>query len=146
MNGHKNINVSDNISWTVQKGSWITHITVTIVCLLILRTFFESHLALQLTVLIYNIGTFIFFHWIVGDPFDHNFYDCTFWEQMSEQLSDTSSMIFLGAFPVILFILCNHIVRWGKLFYPCVFTLGLVVVPKLGFMHKKRLFGLRDMK
>lgn len=146
MNQYEPSRPSDNISWTVQKGSWITHITVTFLLLLVCRTFFDHNLAWQITVLCYNITTFIFFHWIVGDPFDHNYYDCTFWEQMNEQLSATSSMVFLGFFPVVLFIICNHTVHWGRLFYPCVFSLGLVVVPKLSFMHRKRLFGLHDKK
>lgn len=135
--------VSQNVSWTMQKGSWITHIAVTLFCYLIFRTFFSAQLSWQLTILTYNCSTFIFFHWIVGDPFDHNYNDCTFWEQITEQLSSTSSIIFLCAFPVILFIICNHVVIWGKLFYPCVFSLCIVVVPKLGFMHKKRMFGLK---
>lgn len=135
---------SDNIAWTIQKGSWITHTTVTFLSLLVFRTFFNNNLAWQLTVLFYNIITFTFFHWIVGDPFDHNYYDYTFWEQMNEQLSATSSIVFLSSFPVVLFIICNHIVYWGRLFYPCVVSLALVVVPKLSFMHRKRLFGLRD--
>lgn len=138
--------ISDNISWTVQKGSWITHIVVTVLFLLVFRTLLNPNLAWQFTVLFYNFATFIFFHWIVGDPFDHDYYDCTFWEQMNEQLSATSSMVFLGAFPVVLFMMCNHLVVWGYLFYPCIVSLGLVVIPKLGFMHKKRLFGIRDFK
>ncbi|EJW02276.1 hypothetical protein EDEG_03282 [Edhazardia aedis USNM 41457] len=135
--------VSENVSWTMQKGSFVTHFTVTILMILLFRTFFSSNLSWQLTVLSYNIVTFIFFHWLVGDPFDHNYCDYTFWEQMNEQLPKTSSIIFLCAFPVVLFAICNHVVQWGNLFLPCVFSLCLVVVPKLGFMHRKRLFGMR---
>ncbi|KAM0675026.1 ORM1-like protein 3 [Gurleya vavrai] len=138
--------VSQNISWTMQKGSWVAHFIVTFLFLLVFRTFFSNHLAWQLTVFFYNTSTFIFFHWIVGDPFDHSYSDCTFWEQMCEQLPNSRSIVFLRVFPVLLFIVCNHMVEWGRLFYPCVISLCLVVVPKLEFMHKKRLFGLRDKK
>jgi hypothetical protein len=139
--------VSQNVAWTFQKGSWMAHIMVTIIAKLVYSTFFSSSTSWQLTILTYNISTFIFFHWIIGDPFDHTFYGCTFWEQMTEQLENTYSMLFLWIYPIILFIVGAHMIKANTImFYLCVFSLCLVVIPKMGFMHKKRLFGLRDKK
>lgn len=137
--------VSQNISWTLEKCSTIVHILVTVAVNLIFRTFFKPTTAWALTVLAYNCTTFLFFHWIVGDPFDHSFSDCTFWEQMTEQLGYSQGMYFMTVFPVMLFIVSSHIVRWGyKTYWLCTFSLCIVMIPKLEFMHKRRIFGINQ--
>ncbi|TBT99871.1 ORM1-like protein [Hamiltosporidium tvaerminnensis] len=139
--------VSQNVAWTLQKGSWITHITVTILVKVLYAQLFNPNLSWQLTILTYNFCSFIFFHWIIGDPFDHQYCGHTFWEQMTEQLENSPSLIFLCVYPVVLFIIGNHIVEWNAImFYLCVFSLCIVIIPKFGFMHRKRLFGIRGDK
>lgn len=135
--------VSQNISWTIQKGSWIIHFILTALFWIVFSQIFGFSTAWQLTVITYNVITFIFFHWIVGDPFDASYRDFTFWEQMAVQLGQSSTLKFMSVYPVLLFMLVTRMVKWdAKLFCAAVISLVLVVVPKLGFMHMRRIFGI----
>lgn len=143
----KTSGVSQNTSWTLHKGSSVIQIMVTISTLLFYAVFFDINTGIQLTVITYNMVTFFFFHWIVGDPFDHRYKGCTFWEQMCEQFSDYRSIIFMTLYPCLLFILCSRIIEWNEpLFYLCVFSFCLVIIPKFRFMHMRRIFGIRAEK
>lgn len=140
----QNLNVSSNISWTIEKGSWIMHISLTVLITMFITQMFGKNLGLQLSVISYNIGSFIFFHWIVGDPFNAEYKEYTFWEQMAVQLGHSSSLIFLALFPVIFFMIVHRMVIWDmKLLIIAGISLLFVVVPKLGFMHMKRVFGIK---
>ena len=136
--------LSQNVSWTIQKGSWLIHLIVTFILWITLSQIFGHSIGWQLTVITYNIVTFIFFHWIVGDPFDTSYREFTFWEQVTEQLEHSSTLIFMSVYPVILFMVVSRIVVWKiKLLIVAIISLALVVVPKLGFMHMKRIFGIK---
>lgn len=136
--------VSQNISWTIQKGSWLVHFVITFLIWVTLAELFGRSTAWQLTTTLYNITTFIFFHWIVGDPFNTDYHEFTFWEQMAAQLGHSSTLIFMSLYPVILFMVASRFVIWDlKLLSAAIISLILVVVPKLGFMHMKRVFGIR---
>ncbi|KAG0438934.1 hypothetical protein DMUE_2782 [Dictyocoela muelleri] len=137
--------LSQNIAWTITKGSWLTHIFLTISINTLFSNLFGKNKGLQTTIIVYNIITFIFFHWILGDPFNSQYNNHTFWEQLVEQLDNYSeSLLFLGVYPIVLFIICNHLVYWDSiLFYLSVTSLGLVLIPKLGCMHLRRVFNLR---
>lgn len=141
---HPDVYLSQNVSWTIQKGSWVIHFLLTFIFWIMLSQIFGHTIGCQLTVIMYNVCTFIFFHWIVGDPFDNSYRDFTFWEQMSEQLQHSSTLIFMSIYPVILFMAASRAVIWNpKLLTIAVISLGFVVVPKLGFMHMKRVFGIK---
>lgn len=136
--------VSSNVSWTIQKGSWAIHFIVTGFIALFFVQMFGKNYGMQISVISYNIISFIFFHWIVGDPFTTEYRDYTFWEQMALQLGESSTLKFLALYPVFLFLLVHRIVVWDiKLLCLAFVSLILVVVPKLGFMHMKRVFGIR---
>lgn len=136
--------ISQNISWTIQKGSWMIHFILTGVFVSAFSQILGYSKAWQLTVITYNSTTFIFFHWIVGDPFDNSYRDFTFWEQMAEQLGQTSTLKFMSIYPVLLFMFVTRLVNWEfTYFILAVISLVLVVVPKLGFMHMKRIFGIK---
>lgn len=134
--------ISQNISWIFQKGSWFIHILLTFFIKLTLSQFLSQQTSWQMTVIIYNLLTFYFFHWRVGDPFCREFYNCTVWEQIVEQSEDTIQVRFLALYPSILFIIVNKIVKYCSwLYFVNLGVLILVVVPKLSFMHMKRIFG-----
>lgn len=138
------INISSNVSWTVQKGSWMIQIIVTVLISMLFTQLFGSNLGLQVSTIFYNICSFIFFHWIIGDPFDTAYKECTFWEQMAIQLEDSSTLTFMALYPVLFFMFVHRMVVWNtKLFYIACISLTLVVIPKLGFMHMKRVFGIK---
>ncbi|KAI5149304.1 hypothetical protein ENBRE01_0821 [Enteropsectra breve] len=139
----KEICVSQNISWTIQRGSWTMHFILTFFFWIVFSQIFGQNKGWQLTVICYNIITFLFFHWIVGDPFDSNYRDYTFWEQITVQLKHTPTLIFMSVYPVLLFMLANRMAVWNTpLYFIAIISLVLVVVPKLGFMHMKRIFGI----
>lgn len=141
---HAKLGISSNISWTVQKGSSIAHVVITGLITLLFTKTFGKNKGLQLALIFYNFCSFLFFHWIIGDPFNAKFREFTFWEQMQAQLEDSSSLTFLSIFPIVLFFAVHRIVEWEKsLFIISSVTLLFVVVPKLGFMHMKRIFGIK---
>lgn len=145
MKENKNgLGLSSNISWTVQKGSWLSHIIITILLLLVFVQLLGKNLGLQYAVITYNVCSFIFFHWLIGDPFDSEYKDCTFWEQMAIQLGHSSTLKFMALYPVAFFMAVHSMVKWNKwLLIAAGISLTLVVIPKLGFMHMKRVFGIR---
>lgn len=135
--------VSQNVSWIFQKGSYLTHMLVVFFINLIFRLFISTSLSIQLTVISYNIITFILFHWIKGDPFETKFEGYTFWEQVVEQLEFNNATLFLGLFPLLLFFISTYIIYWNeKLYIIGIISLFIVIIPKLGFMHRRRLFGI----
>ncbi|EPR78093.1 ORM1-like protein [Spraguea lophii 42_110] len=139
--------VSQNVAWTFQRGSFISHILITFLVNILYAQLFSRNLSYQLTILTYNMATFIFFHCIIGDPFDSRYVTHTFWEQMVEQLDNTETVWFLGLFPVILFILGNHLVKWNNtMFILCFISLCMVMIPKLGFMHRRRIISSKEHK
>lgn len=139
----KNSGLSQNIQWALQTKSWATHVLGTLGCLFLYLLFFDMNTGVQLTILTYNVTTFIFFHAIMGDPFDHRFKSCTFWEQMCEQVNNPRSLMFMSLYPCFLFALGSRLVEWNiVMFYLCVFSLCIVIIPKFGFMHMKRIFGI----
>lgn len=136
--------LSSNISWTIQKGSWAIHFIITLLITFLFNQMFGVNTGLQIAVITYNILSFIFFHWIVGDPFSTEYKQFTFWEQMASQLEESSSLTFLALYPILLFLLINRLVHWNiTLFVLSFISLILVVIPKLGFMHMKRVFGIK---
>lgn len=140
---NRNVCISQNITWTIQKGSWAVHFILTLLFWVILSQLFGYSMGSQLTVVFYNVLTFIFFHWIVGDPFTTEYREFTFWEQMAVQLGQSSTLRFMSIYPVLLFMLVNRLVTWNiKVFTVAIISLLLVVIPKLGFMHMKRVFGI----
>lgn len=135
---------SSNISWTIQKGSWLIHFVVTFLIGNLLVTVFGKNKGLQIVTITYNIVSFIFFHWIVGDPFKAEFKEYTFWEQMQSELENSSTLMFMALYPIVLFFFVHRLVDWNRwMFYIAMFSLFLVVIPKLGFMHMKRIFGIK---
>lgn len=141
----RRVDVSQNVAWTLQRGSWVIHVLIVVFLKLTLSTVFDGDMSWQLSLIVYNIGTFIFFHLIPGDPFSNRYGAYTFWEQLSEQLEDSSGLIFISLFPLMAFTTVNFIVEWNTiLFWTCVTSLVLVVVPKLGFMHLRRILLFRE--
>lgn len=139
----KNSGLSQNIQWALQRKSWAVHVIGTLGSLFFYLFFFDMNTGIQLTILTYNITTFILLHAIMGDPFDHRFKSCTFWEQMCEQVNNPRKLMFMSLYPCFLFALGSRIVKWNiVLFYLCVFSLCIVIIPKFGFMHMKRILGV----
>ncbi|KAF7683117.1 hypothetical protein TCON_1665 [Astathelohania contejeani] len=134
------LDVSQNIAWTLQNGSFTFHIIITVLVRILYCELIGEQISWPLTILTYNFLTFIFFHWIEGDPFDSRYRSYTFWEQLVEQLEPSTVVAFYTLFPIVLFLIANRLVQWTKLtFYLSFFSLCLVVIPKFRFMNHKRI-------
>lgn len=141
---NSNVDISSNVAWTYQKGSWLVHFLITGLITLLFTKFLGKNKGLQVALIFYNVSSFIFFHWIVGDPFNSKYKKFTFWEQMSVQLGDSSSLTFLSLYPIVLFFGVHRMVTWEKTYLIlAIISLAFVVIPKLGFMHTKRVFGIK---
>jgi hypothetical protein len=137
----KDINVSQTVAWTLHRGSWIIHVLILVLIRASFSIFLSADAAWQLSLVIYNLATFVFFHLISGDPFNDEFSNCTFWEQLSLQLEDSSGLVFISIFPLLSFIVISYFTRWNAIMlWMCSISLFVVTLPKLGFMHLRRLF------
>ncbi|ADM12603.1 Orm1-like membrane protein [Encephalitozoon intestinalis ATCC 50506] len=144
-NKGRKVDVSQNVAWTLQRGSWIIHVLVILLLKMTLSVVFNDSIGWQLSLIIYNISTFVFFHMIPGDPFNDRYSLYTFWEQISEQLEGTPDLIFIALFPLIAFTAVNFIIRWNIfLFWICVASLFIVTIPKFGFMHLRRILIFKE--
>lgn len=140
--------LSQNIAWTVHKGAMLAHSLIIFLGYLILRSLLDcNNTALMVTPLFYNLITLIFFHLIVGDPFDSSFGTLSFWEQMVEQIGYRSTTMFFMLCPIGLFFIVNHIVVWNLTMYILnIISLVIILIAKCGFMHRKRVFGFGKNK
>lgn len=98
---------------------------------------------------LHAVISFVLFHIIKGSPIvqDHGEYgELTVWEQIDDQMQFTDARKFLTIFPIALFLVCCNAANWDSLtlayFWLNFIPAAIVVVPKLPFMHKVRLFGI----
>ncbi|WUR02310.1 Orm1-like membrane protein [Vairimorpha necatrix] len=139
------VDMSENISWIFQKGSWFLHILLVVLLKLTIYQFSSENVSWQLSILFYNLITFYFFHWKVGDPFSQDFYNHTVWEQIVEQSDDALQVRFLALYPALLFVIVNKLVSWNYgILFVYFLSLLMVTIPKLSFMHMKRICGIRS--
>jgi hypothetical protein len=138
---NKAVDVSQNVAWTLQRGSWMIHILVLVLIRVTFSIFLNSDISWQLSLIIYNLMTLVFFHLISGDPFNDEYANYTFWEQLSLQLEDSSGLVFISIFPLLSFMIISYFTKWSTIMlWLCGISLFLVTLPKLGFMHLRRLF------
>lgn len=100
-----------------------------------------------MTNIVFNMGCFIFFHWIRGTPFDDTcqgrYRALTLWEQLDNEQQYTPSKKFLAASPIILFLLSVHHTHYDVYtFFLNFASLVIILIAKLPFMHRVRIFGL----
>ncbi|KAJ3411650.1 hypothetical protein HDV05_001859 [Chytridiales sp. JEL 0842] len=102
------------------------------------------------TNLIYNLTTFIMFHWVIGTPFDYNqgeYMGLTLWEQIDNGAQFTASRKYLTIFPIVLFLLSTHYTHYDFPTFMINLTSTLIVViAKMPQMHKVRIFGINERR
>lgn len=124
--------VSPNVEWSLEPSTWFGQSLLVVAVLLALLQIFETQMAWSLTIWTYNTVTFIFFHAILGDPFNADYSAITFWEQLMIQLKGSSGMTFFTAFPILLFLAGARIAKFNNFVFLLNFlSLLSVVIPKL---------------
>lgn len=136
--------VSPNVEWSLEPSTWFGQSLLVVAVLLALLQIFETQVAWSLTIWTYNMVTFIFFHAILGDPFNAEYSTITFWEQLVIQLKGSSGMTFFTAFPILLFLAGARIAKFNNsLFLLNFFSLMSVIIPKflVYIRHQKKQGG-----
>lgn len=124
--------ISPNVEWSLEPSTWFGQTLLTGTVWFILTQIFTKPIAWTLTIWSYNIVTFVFFHAILGDPFNSEYSGLTFWEQLMIQLKGTSGMSFFTLFPVMLFLCGARLAKFNNALFVLNFiSLVLVVTPKL---------------
>jgi hypothetical protein len=129
-------------------GAWFIHIFLIAGAKLFFSSIpgISSEASWTLTVLAYNIGSYIAFHWAMGVPFDlaqGAYNSLTFWEQMDNGEPFTPTKKFLTLLPVALFLLSVHYSHYDLISFLINFvSTAVVLVAKQPVMHKVRLFGI----
>lgn len=147
-NSHPGFNPNKNVNWMDPSfwGFFVALIVLFRGTLWVLPLFPQS-LAWSTVHVLITLTQFYFFHWVKGTPFwgdDSGEYDTlTFWEQIDAGVQYTSNRKVLTLIPVAVFFLACNESDWdhGVAVFNLVF-LALAVVPKTGFMHRKRLAGI----
>jgi ORMDL family len=130
--------ISPNVEWSQEPSTWFGQTLLVLTGLFIFSQIFSPQLSWTLTIVTYNLVTFVFFHAIIGDPFNQEYAHFTFWEQLVDQMEDSNAKSFFLAFPIVLFILGTRFGGFSNLFFMVnLSSLLLVVVPKLPFFIRK---------
>jgi len=136
-----------NAGWINSAGSWSTYITLIAFTRLVFWMMnISDEIAWTLTNLLHTVITFSVMHWIKGAPFSSGKYDgLTFWEQIDDGFQFTSTRKFLILVPLILFLLTIDIARFDPFLLTFnVVVSSLIIIPKLPFMDKIRIFGINN--
>ncbi|KAI5191168.1 hypothetical protein NECID01_1337 [Nematocida sp. AWRm77] len=96
--------ISPNVEWSLEPSTWIGQTLLVATGWFIFYQLSSKTIAWSCTIVLYNIITFLFFHAILGDPFNQEYSSLTFWEQLMIQLEGSSGMIFFTVFPILLFL------------------------------------------
>lgn len=130
--------ISPNVEWSLEPSTWFGQTLLTFTVQFVFSQIFSRQVSWTLTIVIYNLVTFLFFHAIMGDPFNQEYAHFTFWEQLVDQLEDSSAKTFFLTFPIVLFLLGTRFARFNNVFFTInLLSVLLVVVPKLPFLIKK---------
>lgn len=143
--------LNPNAYWMNSKGAWITYICLIVLlhlCLLAMP-WFGTDMAWTLTNFLHGFAMYIYFHHVKGLPFDSTNFDpdCSFrltlWEQLDDGKQYTDTRKFLICVPIVLFIVVSFYTKHEWTFFLINFiVLMFNLIPKLPYLHKKRLFGI----
>ncbi|KNC46747.1 unfolded protein response Orm1 [Thecamonas trahens ATCC 50062] len=141
--------VNPNSTWINGRGFWIFYL-----CLIggfrfflyLLQGFMASTTAWTLFNVLHTMTTFVTWHWMKGTPFEHNqgeFKEFTLWEQLDDEVQFTTTRKFFTAVPVVLFLISCHYAHFTTTqFVINVVAVGFALIPKLPYMHRKRILGI----
>lgn len=130
--------ISPNVEWSLEPSTWFGQTLLTFTAWFIFSQIFSVQMSWTLTIVIYNLVTFVFFHAIIGDPFNQEYAHFTFWEQLEDQLDDSNARTFFLTFPIVLFLIGARFGRFSNVyFFVSLISVLLVVVPKLPFYIRK---------
>lgn len=131
--------ISPNVEWSLEPSTWFGQTLLTVTVWFILLQIFSRAVASTITIWLYTFITFIFFHAILGDPFNPDYSGMTFWEQMMIQLSGSSGMTFFTIFPIALFLCAARFSHFTNIFFVAnLFSLVFSVGPKVLMYIKYR--------
>ncbi|KAI5179763.1 hypothetical protein NEOKW01_0226 [Nematocida sp. AWRm80] len=124
--------ISPNVQWSQEPSTWFGQTVLTGTIWFIFTQIFSKSVAWTCTIWLYNIITFIFFHAILGDPFNQEYSGITFWEQLTIQLKGSSGMTFYTLFPIVLFLSSIRLTHFNNiLFLFNLVSLLIVILPKV---------------
>ncbi|ORY83827.1 protein ORM1 [Protomyces lactucae-debilis] len=136
------------------QGAWSIHIVMILLAKIFYNTLpgVSQELGWTLTNLSYMAASYLMFHYVRGVPFDFNsgaFDQLNMWEQMDNGVQYTPAKKFLTAVPIVLFLLSTHYTHYDfTMFIVNLWALLMVLIPKLPFAHRLRIFGVNkfDLK
>eukprot|EP01116_Phalansterium_solitarium_P011975 TRINITY_DN27879_c0_g1_i1.p1 TRINITY_DN27879_c0_g1~~TRINITY_DN27879_c0_g1_i1.p1 ORF type:complete len:172 (+),score=26.23 TRINITY_DN27879_c0_g1_i1:44-517(+) len=138
---------SQNTKWLEGPGVWTIYIFIVVGVRILFAGWFNPSLAWTVMNCVHSVATFLAFHWVKGDPYEttHGGFHqkLTLWEQLDGGVQFTSTRKFLMLVPVGIYLLTSHYTNYhaqSLLINTAAFL--FVLVPKLPFMNKRRLFGI----
>ncbi|XP_059079381.1 ORM1-like protein 2 [Tigriopus californicus] len=147
--GHGNEN--PNTNYMNGRGFWIFYLLVLggvhIILLSVPVSLFSVAWVWTLTHVGHNAIQFWFLHWMKSHPwitFDQGSNRrLTHWEQIDHGVQYTPTRKFLTILPIMLYILASGYTRYDKIHFAInTLSLASVLIPKLPWFHKVRLFGI----
>merc|ERR1711916_13879 len=138
-----------NSAWISASGFWAFYIVLIWgfrFFLYLLQGFMDSATAWTLFDVTHAFVTFVTWHWMKGTPFAFNqgeYDDLTQWEQIDDGEQFTTTRKFFTATPVVLFLISCHYAHFSTTQFAInVVAVGFCLIPKLPYMHKKRILGI----
>eukprot|EP00744_Colponema_vietnamica_P003813 GILI01005784.1.p1 GENE.GILI01005784.1~~GILI01005784.1.p1 ORF type:complete len:153 (-),score=42.43 GILI01005784.1:607-1065(-) len=116
---------------------------------LFVHCFFEWDTAWTMINLIHTIVSLLGLHWFKGSPISEaqgKYNRFTFWEQLSKHETFTRTQKFLFIVPVVLFIVCIHMIEHRSLLAYIIncACLAVALVAKLPQMYLVRIMGINQ--
>jgi len=141
-----------NTTWINSPGVWITYVIILILARVFLSGLGLSELAAwTLWNTLHSLITFICIHWVKGTPFSHESvseskYDkLTLWEQIDSGVQFTPTRKFFTIVPIIAYLLTSHYTSDNlPSFLLNTAAFFVILLAKLPFFYKKRLFGINS--
>eukprot|EP00744_Colponema_vietnamica_P008933 GILI01012724.1.p1 GENE.GILI01012724.1~~GILI01012724.1.p1 ORF type:complete len:164 (-),score=32.74 GILI01012724.1:43-534(-) len=137
-------------SWAQRKGFRYMYVFFVFLIYLVARIFVSDNgTSWSATLVIHNLITFVFFHWIKGTPeasmlMEDKVVTQTFWEQLEDGYLGTPTRRFLAFVPIVLFtiaLMASHPATLTTLVVNTGTTLA-VLLPKTEFLFGVRIFGI----
>jgi hypothetical protein len=143
------VDLNPNTKLISDKNFWFFYL-VLLFCVISILYFTGMNHSLIWTIVnvLHSIITFILMHWLKGSPIEgvletQGKYDkLTFWEQIDEQNQFTPTRKVFFLIPITLFIITTFTVESTSVMILNLIATVVVIIPKLPFFHKIRLFGI----
>ncbi|XP_055335327.1 ORM1-like protein 2 [Paramacrobiotus metropolitanus] len=140
-----------NVDWLNTRGMWTIYCLILLMFHLFLLSIPIDALSVPvvwtLTNVLHNLFSLVLFHFTKGTPWldsdQGRSRALTFWEQIDDGIQYTTTKKFFTILPIVLYLMTGFYTNYDQTHF-IINTISLlsVLIPKLPYFHRLRLFGI----